>query len=112
MITLEDIIEEIVGDISDEFDDENLIYSKLDDRNYIFEGKTSIKDFYRIVNFEDETVAVFENAKGESETIAGFLLEQTGHFPRKLDKINFEGFTFVIESMDKKRIKQIKCTTP
>nr|WP_084217733.1 gliding motility-associated protein GldE [Nonlabens marinus] len=112
LITLEDIIEEIVGDISDEFDDENLIYSKLDDRNFIFEGKTSIKDFYRIVDFEDETIAIFENAKGESETIAGFLLEQTGHFPRKLDKIIFEGFTFVIESMDKKRIKQIKCTTP
>jgi len=112
LITLEDIIEEIVGDISDEFDDENLIYSKLDEHNYLFEGKTSIKDFYRIMNFEDHVVALFENAKGESETVAGFLLEQTGHFPRKLDKIIFEGFKFVIESMDKKRIKQIKCTTP
>jgi len=112
LISMEDIIEEIVGDISDEFDDENLIYSKLDDRNYIFEGKTSIKDFYRILGLSEEGVLIFENAKGESETLAGFLLEQTGHFPRKLDKINFEGFTFLIESMDRKRIKQIKCTTP
>jgi gliding motility-associated protein GldE len=112
LITMEDIIEEIVGDISDEFDDENLIYSKLDDHNYIFEGKTSLKDFYRIINLEEETLALFENAKGESETVAGFLLEQTGHFPRKLDKIIFERYAFVIESMDNKRIKQIKCTTP
>ncbi|PRP68389.1 gliding motility-associated protein GldE [Nonlabens agnitus] len=112
LISLEDIIEEIVGDISDEFDDENLIYSKLDDRNYIFEGKTSIKDFYRILKLEEDAYQLFEDAKGESETLAGFLLEQTGHFPRKLDKIIFEGYTFIIESMDKKRIKQIKCTTP
>ncbi|SCY35968.1 protein involved in gliding motility GldE [Nonlabens sp. Hel1_33_55] len=112
LISLEDIIEEIVGDISDEFDDENLIYSKLDERNYIFEGKTSIKDFYRILKLEEESMLLFEVGKGESETLAGFLLEQTGHFPRKLDKIIFEGYTFIIESMDKKRIKQIKCTTP
>ncbi|KQC34467.1 hemolysin [Nonlabens sp. YIK11] len=112
LISLEDIIEEIVGDISDEFDDENLVYSKLDDRNYIFEGKTSIKDFYRILKLEEDAYQLFEDAKGESETLAGFLLEQTGHFPRKLDKIIFEGYTFIIESMDKKRIKQIKCTTP
>lgn len=112
LISLEDIIEEIVGDISDEFDDENLIYSKLDDRNYIFEGKTAIKDFYRILKMSEESILLFEEEKGESETLAGFLLEQTGSFPRKLDKINFQDFTFVIESMDKKRIKQIKCTTP
>lgn len=112
LISLEDIIEEIVGDISDEFDDENLIYSKLDDRNYIFEGKTAIKDFYRILKMSEESILLFEEEKGESETLAGFLLEQTGSFPRKLDKINFQDYTFVIESMDKKRIKQIKCTTP
>lgn len=112
LISLEDIIEEIVGDISDEFDDENLVYSKLDDHNYIFEGKTAIKDFYRILKLEEESMVLFEDVKGESETLAGFLLEQTGSFPRKLDKISFHGYVFVIESMDKKRIKQIKCTTP
>ncbi len=112
LISMEDIIEEIVGDISDEFDDENLVYSKLDDRNYIFEGKTSIKDFYRILDLDEQVITTYEAAKGESETLAGFLLEQTGHFPRKLDKITFNGFTFIVESMDKKRIKQVKCTTP
>jgi len=112
LISLEDIIEEIVGDISDEFDDENLIYSKIDDKNYVFEGKTPLKDFYRITDLEELQIELFDTAKGESETIAGFLLEQTGYFPRKLDKITFEGFTFMVESMDKKRIKQVKCTKP
>lgn len=112
LISLEDIIEEIVGDISDEFDDENLVYSKLDDKNFVFEGKTPLKDFYRITEIDEVESDLFDSAKGESETIAGFLLEQTGYFPRKLDKISFKGFTFVIESMDKKRIKQVKCTKP
>ncbi|PRX15431.1 protein involved in gliding motility GldE [Nonlabens ulvanivorans] len=112
LISLEDIIEEIVGDISDEFDDENLVYSKLDDKNFVFEGKTPLKDFYRITELEESQQELFDNSKGESETVAGFLLEQTGYFPRKLDKITFEGFTFVVESMDKKRIKQVKCTKP
>lgn len=110
LISLEDIIEEIVGDISDEFDEEDLVYSKLDDKNYIFEGKTQLKDFYRVLDLEEEDITVFDNAKGESETLAGFLLEQTGYFPRKLDKIPFHNITFLVEIMDKKRIKQIKCT--
>ena len=58
-----------------------LVYSKLDDRNYIFEGKTAIKDFYRILKLEEDSLMLFEDAKGESETLAGFLLEQTGSFP-------------------------------
>ncbi|MGB3590946.1 MAG: gliding motility-associated protein GldE [Nonlabens sp.] len=110
LISMEDIIEEIVGDISDEFDEEDLVYSKLDDSNYIFEGKTPLKDFYRVTDLEELTMEAFEDAKGESETLAGFLLEQTGSFPRKLDKIIFQDITFLIEVMDKKRIKQIKCT--
>lgn len=112
LITMEDIIEEIVGDISDEFDEEDIIYSKLDDKNYIFEAITPLKDFYRVVDFEEEQEALFNEHRGESETLAGFLLEQTGSFPRKLDKITFHGYTFVIEAMDKKRIKQVKCTLP
>ncbi|UNY99542.1 gliding motility-associated protein GldE [Zhouia spongiae] len=108
LITLEDIIEEIVGDISDEFDDEDLIYSKLDDRNFVFEGKTTLKDFYRVIQLEDESL--FEENKGESETIAGFILEIAGSFPKKGEKINYENYTFVVEALDKKRIKQIKLT--
>ncbi len=108
LISLEDIIEEIVGDISDEFDDENIIYSKLDDYNWIFDGKTSLKDFYRIIKLEDTTI--FENKKGEAETIAGFVLEVSGGFPRKNEVIKYDTYAFTVEAIDKKRIKQIKFT--
>ncbi len=110
LVSLEDIIEEIVGDISDEFDDEDLIYSKLDDFNYVFEGKTPLKDFYRVIKLEDNEF--FEDNKGESETLAGFVLEKAGSFPRRGEKIVFGSYTFVVEAMDKKRLKQIKVTLP
>ncbi len=110
IVTLEDIIEEIVGDISDEFDDEDLVYSKLDDFNYIFEGKTALKDFYRVVKIKDEDD--FEERKGESETIAGFVLEIAGSFPKKGEKILFKEYQFLVENLDKKRLKQIKITLP
>ena len=106
LISLEDIIEEIVGDISDEFDDEDLIFSKLDDRNFVFEGKTPLKDFYKIIKLEDATA--FEENKGESETLAGFLLEISGGFPKKNEIIFFSNYKFTIEVIDDKRIKQIK----
>ena len=86
IVTLEDIIEEIVGDISDEFDDEDLIYSKLDEHTYVFDGKTTLKDFYRVVKIDDE--AIFEEQKGESETIAGFVLEISGSFPNAERRCN------------------------
>ncbi|WP_298323790.1 gliding motility-associated protein GldE [uncultured Dokdonia sp.] len=108
LISLEDIIEEIVGDIADEFDDENIIYSKLDEHNWIFDGKTSLKDFYRIIKLEETTI--FENKKGEAETIAGFVLEVSGGFPRKNEVIIYQDYTFTVEAIDKKRIKQIKFT--
>lgn len=108
LVTLEDVIEEIVGDINDEFDDDDLSYSKIDDNNYVFEGKTSIKDFCRVLDDEDEEI--FEREKGESETLAGFILEVSGKFPKKGEKINFKNYTFTIEALDKKRIKQIKAT--
>ncbi|WP_344787664.1 gliding motility-associated protein GldE [Postechiella marina] len=108
LISLEDIIEEIVGDISDEFDDEDLNYSKLDDNNYVFEGKTALKDFYKVLKIEDNSV--FEDHKGESETIAGFVLEISGSFPKRDSKINFKNYVFTIEALDKKRIKRLKLT--
>ena len=108
IVSLEDVIEEIVGDISDEFDDDDLIYSKLDDNNYVFEGKTTLKDFYRVIKLEDDSI--FEANKGEAETIAGFVLEFSGSFPKLDSKINFNNYVFTIESLDKKRIKQIKVT--
>ena len=108
IVTLQDVIEEIVGDINDEFDDEDLHYSKIDANNYIFEGKTTIKDFCRVLDDEDEEI--FEQEKGESETLAGFILEISGKFPKKNEKIIFKNYTFTIEALDKKRIKQVKAT--
>ncbi|GGK23330.1 hemolysin [Yeosuana aromativorans] len=108
LISLEDIIEEIVGDISDEFDDEDLKYSKLDDHNFVFEGKTALRDFYKITKVEDE--AVFEEHKGEAETVAGFVLEVSKNFPKLNSKINFKNYVFTIEALDNKRIKFIKFT--
>lgn len=107
IVTLEDIIEEIVGDISDEFDDENINFSQIDEKNFIFEGKINLKDFYRITGLNQE---LFEAKKGEAETLAGFILENLGHFPKKGQKIYFSTLFFVIESIDKRRIKQIKVT--
>ena len=106
LISLEDIIEEIVGDISDEFDDEDLVFSKLDENNYVFEGKTPLKDFYRVIKLENPTM--FEDNKGEAETLAGFLLEISGSFPKKGDVILFDRYSFKVEVIDHKRIKQIK----
>ena len=108
LVTLEDVIEEIVGDINDEFDIDDLFYSKIDENNYIFEGKTTIKEFCKVLNDEDE--AIFEEEKGEGETLAGFILEISGKFPKKGEKITFKNYCFTIEALDKKRIKQIKAT--
>lgn len=108
LISLEDIIEEIVGDISDEFDDDDLMYSKLDENNYVFEGKTALKDFFKIIKLEDESL--FENKKGEAETVAGFVLEISKSFPKLNSKINFENYVFTIEALDRKRIKLVKFT--
>jgi|TARA_B110001450_G_scaffold255956_1_gene284888 putative hemolysin len=107
IISLEDVIEEIVGDISDEFDDDSLLFSKLDNSNYIFEGKTSMKDFYKILNIDS---ILFDKLKGDSETLAGFILEISQSFPKINSKVVFENYVFTIESIDKKRIKQVKVT--
>ena len=87
-----------------------MIFSKLDDFTYIFEGKTTLKDFYRVAKIENEEI--FEAHKGESETIAGFVLEIAGSFPKRGEIVTFKDYQFLVESLDRKRLKQIKVTLP
>ncbi len=107
VISLEDIIEEIVGEISDEFDDEELIYTKIDENNYVFEGKAALIDVYRVLDITGEK---FEAAKGDSDSLAGFILELTGKIPQKNERIRFEHYLFTIEAADKRRVKRVKVT--
>lgn len=108
IVTLEDIIEEIVGDINDEFDDDGVKFSKLDSQNYIFEGKTSINDALKILNLEFD---YFDEIKGESDSLAGLILEMKGNIPDVGEVLKFNHLTFKIESVDKRRIKRVKITT-
>ena len=107
VITLEDIIEEIVGEISDEFDDEELVYTKIDDNNYVFEGKMALIDMYRVLNIEGEE---FEKQKGDSDSIAGFILEMAGKIPQKNERVKFGQYLFTVEAADKRRVKRVKVT--
>ena len=110
LITLEDIMEEIVGDISDEFDEEDMSYSKLDENTYLFEAKINLKDFFKVINLED--TEDYEAIKGDAETLAGLLLEITKKFPKKGQKIKFKGYSFIVEELDQMRIKQVKVVLP
>ena len=105
IVSLEDILEEIVGEITDEFDDEELKYSKLSDNEYIFEGATSLIDIYKVLGIDGEQ---FEKVKGEADTIAGFVIEQAGIIPKKGETIKYKNFEFVVKAADKRRIKQIQ----
>jgi len=105
IVSLEDVLEEIVGDITDEFDETDISFIKIDDKNYLFDGKTPLIDLYKILNIDGE---IFETAKGESDTIAGFCIEQAGKILLKNEKIIFGNFTFTVEAADKRRIKKIK----
>jgi putative hemolysin len=107
MLTLEDILEEIVGEISDEFDDQELVYSKIDENNYVFEGKALLVDVARTLGVDAEE---FDEYKGESDTLAGMLIEQAGKILKKHEKITLGSYTFVVEAADKRRIKQVKVT--
>ena len=107
VVTMEDIIEEIVGDISDEFDQDDLVYSKLDENNFVFEAKTSLNDMYKVLGIDGEE---FEEEKGESDSLAGFVLEQAGKIPKKGEKVRFERFLFTIEAADRRRVKRVKVT--
>ena len=105
IITLEDVIEEIVGDITDEYDDENLFYSKLDDHTWVFEGKTALTDVYRVLDVDG---ALFEENKGDSGTLGGFVLELTGRIPKKGERVELRNFSFVVEGSDNKRVRRVK----
>jgi len=109
IITLEDVIEEIVGEITDEFDDEDLNYTKIDDLNFIMEGKTPLIDMYRIININGDD---FEAVKGESDTLAGFIIEQAGKIPLKNERIEFSDYVFTIEAADRRKVRQVKVTLP
>lgn len=105
IVTMEDILEEIFGEINDEFDEEPLTYSKIDDNKYIVEGKLLINDFCKITQTDDD---YFDSVKGETETIAGLLLELNGNFPARNETIIYKQFSFTVEAVDNRRIKRIK----
>jgi putative hemolysin len=107
IVTLEDILEEIVGEINDEYDEEteNVAYQKIDDSNYVFEGKTSLNDLIKIINVSD---SFFDEIKGESESLAGLILEITGKIPFKKEIVTYKNLTFKIESVDHRRIIKVR----
>lgn len=107
IVTLEDVIEEIVGEINDEFDDDDLVYSKLDNNNFVFEGKAALNDVARILEIDRSD---FEDAKGEADSLAGLIIEIEGRIPTKNEKIAFKNLIFTIESADNRKIKRVKIT--
>ena len=110
IITLEDVIEEIFGEFSDEFDEEDNLYSKLDENTYIFDAKINMQDFYRSINLKD--TSSFEQVSAEIETLGGLLVEKIKKIPRIGQVIYHNNYKFIIEIVDKKRIKQVKLILP
>jgi len=109
LITLEDILEEIVGEISDESDEEQDLFHIINPKTYMFEAKILLNDFYRVLNLPDEA---FESIKGEAETLAGLILELNGEIPDKNDRFSYKGFSFIIEQVDERRISRVRVEIP
>ncbi len=107
IVTLEDILEEIVGEINDEYDEEEKFYSKLNYNTFVFEGKTLLTDFCKILNVDDEE---FEEVEGDADTLAGLLLEIKGDFPSIHEKIDYKNYTFEVMNVEERRISKIKVT--
>ncbi len=107
LVTLEDILEEIVGEINDEYDEEEKVYSKLNYNTYLFEGKVLLTDFCKILNIDDSE---FEEVEGDADSLAGLLLELKGDFPSAHEKIDYKNFTFEILSIEERRISRVKVT--
>lgn len=107
LVTLEDILEEIVGEINDEYDEEEKVYSKLNYNTYLFEGKVLLTDFCKILNVDDSE---FEEVEGDADSLAGLLLELKGDFPSAHEKIDYKNFTFEILSIEERRISRVKVT--
>ena len=105
IITLEDILEEIVGEINDEYDEEEKPYTRINANTYVFEGKTLLSDFFKILDLDDET---FEEVQGDADSLAGLLLEIKGDFPELHERIDFQNFTFEVTELDGHRISKIK----
>lgn len=105
VVTLEDVLEEIIGEITDEFDDDDVVYTKIDDRTFLFEGKTSLVDMYKVLDIDGKA---FEEDKGESDSIGGFLVEHAGKIMRNNESLVFENIKFIVESSDKKRVRMVK----
>jgi len=105
IVTLEDILEEIVGEINDEYDEDEKSYTRINSNTFVFEGKTLLSDFYKILKLDDDT---FEEVEGDADTIAGLLLEIKGEFPKLHEKITFSNFTFEILEMEERRISKVK----
>lgn len=105
IVTLEDVLEEIVGDIVDEFDDDDRLYAKVNDNTYLFDGKIQLNDFFRACMLDDH---FFDSNKGDADTLAGLLLEMKGDFPVINEKLSYKNIDFIVEAVDKRRIKKIK----
>ena len=107
LVTMEDILEEIVGDISDEYDEEEKLYTRIDDTHYIFEAKMLLNDFYKVIDVEE---SVFDKVTEEVETLAGLVLELKGEIPAKGDAVEYDNYCFEVMEVDDRRILKIKLT--